>query len=63
MNVLLLQNKILFNNFLFHLILILGDMNSYQEVVIIIQSYLVGYVFTIPMQSIEELGLQTPSVL
>lgn len=63
MNVLLLQNKIFFNHFLFHLILILGDMNSYQEVVILVDYHIVGYVFTIPMQSIEELGLQTPSVL
>ena len=63
MNVLLLLNKLFFNHFQYHLILILGDMNSYQEVVLSIHSYLVGYVFTIPMQSIEELGLQTPSVL
>ena len=63
MNVLLLLNKLFFNHFQYHPILILGDMNSYQEVVLSIHSYLVGYVFTIPMQSIEELGLQTPSVL
>ena len=40
------------------------DIQQWQpDVVILVDYHIVGYVFTIPMQSIEELGLQTPSVL